>query len=622
MNRMMNSSYKSTLIERLDFGGDTSRPNPKAFIHEYNQKHREDFNPLLFERSDEDTIEHLKNVILSCQRDRYFTLKVLSFRVIDDYEEIKNTLWQHEESKRKPNDKKFENPYDYINLKDSDIILLEVVYFIRINANPMLKPEERESTMTVYIAIPRFVDKYYFRISGNFYSAMLQIVDGSVYNNSASKSKKQSVTMKTMFMPIRMFRLPASMITADGEEIKCVNYVSNIFNKYLEAMKYIFARYGLYGAFQFMEIENIYILKEPMYDSEQYYNFRKHNLIIAVPRVLFDNEPIVQAMCTTIYNNIAKDTTLDDVFDPRFWLKALGNEFKSPTIDKGIPVLDSLESTYDITTKNALRLPPEIKGDIYFILRWLMREFSTLRMRDNLDATYKRVRLPAEYMSSLYAMKVLKGIYRISDEGKNITVDQIKRAIYTQPMYILSVINQSKLVSYVDQVNDNDAAIALDYTYKGLSGLGDKDAGNGSIPVAYRFTHPSQLGRVDLDSSSPSDPGLSGILCPHTDIYENGYFEDYQEPNDWNARYNEFLIEYNNLVRMKDALHFTVRPGFEYDNVKEDIIKETMSSFENVTASIAVADQKINNGDIIPVTKEVRESNEVVSSPFANLIIS
>lgn len=612
------------LVDRLDFGGDRSRPNPDAFIHDYNQANREDFNPLLFQRDDQESIRQLENVILSCQRDRYFTLKVASFRVIDDYEEIQRTLWEHEESRKKPNDKKFENPYDYINLKDSDIILLEVNYFIRINANPVLKPEERESTMTVYIAIPRFVDKYYFRISGNYYSAMLQVVDGSVYNNSASKSKKQSVTMKTMFMPIRMFRLPASMITTDGEEVKCINYVSNIFNKYLEAIKYLYARFGLYGSFQFMQIDCIHIDTKPNYDTEHFYSFQKHNLVVITPKQLFDNEPIVQAMCTTIYNNITKDASLDDIFDPRYWLKSLGSEFKSPTIDKGIPVLDSLESTYDITTKEELRLPKEVKGDIYYILRWLMREFSTLRMRDNLDATYKRVRPPAEYMASLYAMKVLKGIYRISDEGKNITVDQIKRAIYTQPMYILSVINQSKLVSYVDQVNDNDAAMAIEYTYKGLSGLGDKDAGNGSIPVAYRFTHPSQLGRIDLDSSSPSDPGLSGILCPHTDIYDGGYFEDYQEPNDWDSRYNEFLIEYNKLVGIKNALIFQRDAGFDYDYIKEEIIAETMQAFENVVGPIATVNNELTKDEEFePVVRQVVETpqNQIISNPFANLMI-
>ena len=608
----------------LDFGGDRSKPNPNAFIHDYNEKNRENFNPILFDRNDEDTIQHLKNVILSCQRDRYFTLKVLSFRAIDDYEEIYQTLWQHEEDRKKPNDKKFENPYDYINLKDSDIILVEVVYYIRINYNPNIPPEDRESTMTVYIAVPRFVDNYYFRISGNFYSAMLQVVDGSIYNNSASKSKKQSVTMKTMFMPIRMFRLPASIHTADGEEIKCMNYISNIFNKYLEAMKYLFARFGLYGVFQFLEIKNIHLSITPVYDTETYYNFQKHNLIIIVPRLLFDNEPIIQAICTTIYNNITKDATIDSIFDPVYWLKSLGNEFKSPTVDKGISVLDSLESTYDITTKEALRLPDEFKKDIYYILRWLMREFSSLRMRDNLDATYKRIRLPAEYIASLYAMKVLKGIYRISDEGKNITVDRIKQALYTQPMYILSVINKSKLVSYVDQVNDNDAAMAIEYTYKGISGLGDKDSGNGSIPVAYRFTHPSQLGRIDLDSSSPSDPGLSGILCPHTNIYENGYFEDYEEPNDWNSRYNEFLIEYNRLEGINNALIFQKGTGFDYDHVKEDIVAETMRSFENVVAPIAVTDAKLNQNEIFePVARNVVETpeNQIISNPFANLII-
>ena len=35
----------------------------------------------------------------------------------------------------------------------------------------------------------------------------------------------------------------------------------------------------------------------------------------------------------------------------------------------------------------------------------------------------------------------------------------------------------------------------------------------------------SHIGRVDKDSSSNSDPGMSGILCPYATIYENGFYQ-------------------------------------------------------------------------------------------------
>ena len=92
-------------------------------IRKYNESHREKFNPNLFDRRNEDIIRAVSEIIYSCERDKYFTLKVKSIRPIMNYEEIYNKLRQHEESRRKDGDKT-ENQYDYINIKDSDIMLL------------------------------------------------------------------------------------------------------------------------------------------------------------------------------------------------------------------------------------------------------------------------------------------------------------------------------------------------------------------------------------------------------------------------------------------------------------------------------------------------------------------
>ena len=91
-----------------------------------------------------------------------------------------------------------ENEYNYINLKDSEVKLLIVNYFIQL--------KDKSEKLSVIIAVPKFVDKYYFKLYGNVYSPLYQIVDGSTYNNSTSNSKEHSVTLKTMFMPIRIYR--------------------------------------------------------------------------------------------------------------------------------------------------------------------------------------------------------------------------------------------------------------------------------------------------------------------------------------------------------------------------------------------------------------------------------
>ena len=71
--------------------------NQAQFMRRFNETHREEFNPDLFKRDNEDLVNGIYQIAKSCERDKYFTLKLLSFTPIYDYEEIYNTLRNHEE---------------------------------------------------------------------------------------------------------------------------------------------------------------------------------------------------------------------------------------------------------------------------------------------------------------------------------------------------------------------------------------------------------------------------------------------------------------------------------------------------------------------------------------------
>ena len=144
-------------------------PNIRKFMYEFNDKYRQKFNNFWFDRDDDAIINGIMKVILSCQRDKYFTLKVEKFEVIKNYEAIRNKLRERFAGRTK-NGKKQDNLYDYINLRDSDIMLLVVTYYIKINRpedqirnDPKTKqPEKLEGHEEVLIALPRYVNKYYF----------------------------------------------------------------------------------------------------------------------------------------------------------------------------------------------------------------------------------------------------------------------------------------------------------------------------------------------------------------------------------------------------------------------------------------------------------------------------
>ena len=428
--------------------------NQAQFMRKFNETHREEFNPDLFKRDNDELVNSIEQVVRSCERDKYFTLKLLSFKVIYDYEDIYNNLRAHEEKRRRKNNKD-ENSYDFINIKDTDMILIKLEWLVRHNGierieeggktKEVVNPEE---ILEVLIALPRFMKGYYFRLSGNYYTTTFQIVDGSTYNNStASQSKVDTVTQKTMFSPLRIFRCFREMVDLNSKStLKVVEYNANIFSNTVNAMYYLFAHCGMYGIFQLLEVDCIWITKEPVTNPDMLC-FKKHDIYVSCPRICFQ-DPIVQSLCATIYSAIYKDTDINDLFNIRYWMKTLGSSFKNASIDKGLFVLDSIDGIYDNITKKDLHLPDEDKENIFIIIRWLLREFSQLRVKENVDVRTKRIRI-TDYIAQIYATKLNKGMYRISDMGRRVTLQKVIQAIYTHPMYIMNnLASQSNLIAY------------------------------------------------------------------------------------------------------------------------------------------------------------------------------
>lgn len=539
--------------------------NQSEMIYDYNLNNRPKFNRELFVRNDNDIINAIKDVIYSCQRESTFVIRVLEFEVIDNYDDVNHILWAYEDSmlnkSKDPsedlqnrqrtttaNGKKQDNQYDFINLKDSDIKIIRVKYYIGITE----KKGYVDDTMTVYIAIPRIVDNFYFRISGNIYSAMYQIVDASTYNNSnARNAKKLSVTLKTIFMPIRVYKYIGTLKDVNDDEYNCTYFVGNMFKKSLLLMKYIFAKMGYYHALEFLKVPGVIISKDfKGINQDDMYAFPvREDIFVSIPKYIYNNSVIAQSAVYTIIAVLThiKDSKYTDAFSNSVWLKSLGAEFTTKDLpetvrNKGVSILGSLEFIYDIGTKRDLKLDPEDKDDIYRILRWMMYEFSALRKKDNLDISTKKVRY-AEYIAALYASKLAIGIYRLSDKGDKADLDTVRKAIRIPPMYLINAITKCQLVNYKDCVNDLDSLTALKYTYKGVSGIGEK---SNAISSAYRAIHPSHLGRVDIDSSSNSDPGVSGTLCPFSTLHDL-HFIDFKEPSTWDSEVNKMIDQYKSI---------------------------------------------------------------------------
>ena len=120
-------------------------------------------------------------------------------------------------------------------------------------------------------------------------------------------------------------------------------------------------------------------------------------------------------------------------------------------------------------------------------------------------------------------------------------------------------------------VNDNDATVALKYTYKGISGLGEDGA---SVQPIYRYVDPSHIGILDLDTSSGSDPGLSGMICPMAKVY-NHSFSQYEEPNTWKQNWEPIREEYKK-GKEQPLIFEKELPPFEYYKLRDQIVQEEL----------------------------------------------
>lgn len=513
--------------------------NQREHLALYNEKNREPFNLILFERNENDIIEDLKKILISSQREKFFTIRIKAFRVIEDYIEIKDIL--HGVEAESKNKRIKYNIYDMIDLKDSAIKLLEVDYF--------LSTGDESKDLKVYIAVPRIVDKYYFRIGGCLYSPLYQIVDGSTYNNSGNSKRDKSVTMKTLLSKNTTYLKYFKVQLYTKEYTKCGCFVTDLFKNRIPTIKYFLAKFGFYGAlFSFLRLENIYVTDTPNEDPN-YYCFMRYNLFVSIPKYYFDNNMVAQSAVYTIYQCITKDTALNQVFTDNFWKECLGADLKTRTVTKGESVLDSFEHIYDINTHDILRLPEDQKCDIYCLTRWIIYEFEANLRKENTDITTKRIRF-SEYIASMYANKLSTNIYsKISNFNSKVSMKNLVQAVNIRYNYLIEQLKKCKINPYKNSVNDNDALNVLKFTYKGISGIGENKSS--AVQKKYRFVNASHIGKVDLNSSSNGDPGMSGTLCPYVQLYD-GSFSDFKEPNSWQETIDSMMDTYRKMNGKKE----------------------------------------------------------------------
>ena len=556
--------------------------NQAEVLYHYNKATRDPFNPDIFKRDENKIIYYLEQMLLSCQRtmgvEGYFTLHIENFTVVEGYKECREILAKYQEAAINKSAKikaAMDNRYTYIDLKPTDLKLLIVTFKI--------ETYEGVERFENIIAIPRIVDKFFVNINNNKRSILFQLVE-STYNNATSSSKHRMITLKSIFNAIRVFRHVDTKTTTKREAISLVTFDADIFKKSVPIVVYLFAKMGYINTIRFLGLENQIYLTNYEVNDDRMFTFcprKTSGMFISCPKNALLNNPVLQHVVNTMCLEFTKKAAVyPDILGREAWIYLLGRHFNLATpYEKGVSVLSSLSLIYDNVTKETIYLPEEDKADIYTIFRWMLYEYDALYLKNNLDLRYKRVRCE-EYIAAIFAPKLSKAIYALSDLGDRVTLKQIRKRLAINPLYIIDELAICSLSNYHDMVSDVDAFVATKESNQGISGI--SDGTSKSLPDSYLYLNQSHIGILGLSESSPSSIGASSNLTPYTKIDDHGYFSlwNYQEPNTFRNRIyqaNKAAIE---EMSLKQVVYF--------DN-PEYIMKQTSECKELKTGKLEIS---------------------------------
>ena len=144
---------------------------------------------------------------------------------------------------------------------------------------------------------------------------------------------------------------------------------------------------------------------------------------LEVDKESFNKYPYIKSIVGGFSNICTNRISLEHLDDPKQWIKRIAGV--PHNYDKGNSILKYFNRLLDRTTQKTLKLPEYHTEDIYSLLRWMMQEFNTLRLKDNCDLANKRLRCN-EYIASLLTKEFSKRLNRIISLGDKVTIDNIK----------------------------------------------------------------------------------------------------------------------------------------------------------------------------------------------------
>lgn len=508
------------------------------YIHEYPNPAAEEFNEDFIYGTNDIPYEELVTMVMK-DFETVENIEILKIEMVEDQDEVDYNRYTININYKKKRLDEIEIPK---NKFVADSRFCEMRFTIRITTNL------NQAIIMKRILIP-VEDQGVCLINSKIWKPIWQLCDANTY------TQRGKVTFKSR-MPIIIYQTKNRIITdTSGREWNLTSHSYALDTKskrrgakkktkFINPMMIFAAKMGMHRAIRFFDMEGIIELVDTI-DSDLLSVctfFKIDDVYIRIPtRLLEEHEIVRNVACLLIYCSSRDFPVSWDLLEDReYWICRIGyiGSVKNRNImsfrDKGYTTIHMIERLYDSISEKILRLPQVYKQNIYYILYWMITNFNTLKSRNNMDMNNKRIRRHEYIVMATLGKKVSENINKLIEKkskSKMNTMDTLLELFNFPSDIILSGMkNMSDVVKSDDIVNDMSFLQELAYSSKGPNSLGENSSK--MISAKYRYLHPSQLGILDLNVSSNSDPGMSGAFVPFVKLYDSFFFNPDPDPCD------------------------------------------------------------------------------------------
>ncbi len=540
-------------------------------IKDYTNSLKIDFNDKLLSQEDDISIEEY-TIITMKEFEAIENIEILGYEIITNQDEIDYNYHTTNINFKRKNLDKIEIPkFKFI----TDNRYNEIKFTIKIETNLNKKIIEKK------ILIPVEDDGFYL-LSDKRWKKIWQLCDASTY------SQRGKITLKSR-MPIIIYNTKNRRVVDDeGNEYfyQSFSYALNTKTrrgstktkvKFINPLMIFSAKMGLRKTIAFFGFSGIIDIVDKVKDDKNLFRYYPLNeLFIKVDNFLVDKYPMIQNFICMMQNLQNKDFPVkyECVDNKNYWICRIGyigsvkNRNISTFEEKGRTTIYMIERLLNNITIKNLRLPNAYKCNIYFVLRWMIENYNFLKPRNNMDLNFKRLRKNEYIVDSSLGKKVSTNINKLIERRTKSRLNNMETLLelfnFNSDIILSGMKNINDLVKSDELVNDLTFLQDIAYSAKGPNSLGESSSK--AISNKYRDIHISYIGKIDCNTSSNSDPGLSGSLTPFVNLYDGFYFSPEREP--CRAHY-DFVKEKQKYFKEKNISSMGVDCEFDFDSFDE-----------------------------------------------------